>query len=236
MDITADKFTERETDALMTQLVARELKTRSGRGGGSPYSPETVVVCHEQAMAHGTRVTIQPLACCHNGAGNYKGRGRTRTIVLMQEAADGAWAVCEATDRDAEEIGYSEVYLRPWATEEAEQNTGGLGNLASMLAGLKLDLPAEPTPVIVTRHPALAQVLREDAVVPEATPVIEHATADNVRGRHVYGVLPLHLAAEADRLTTVDLDLPAELRGQELTVEQVRQYRTGSTTYLVVRE
>lgn len=85
--------------------------------------------------------------------------------------------------------------------------------------------------VIVTRHPALVEYLREIGVKIET--VIDRATAEEVRGRHVYGVLPLHLAAEARRVTTVPLDVPAELRGQELTLEQVRQFAGALQTYEV---
>ena len=78
--------------------------------------------------------------------------------------------------------------------------------------------------VVVTRHPALVEYLREEGVIDETTEIIEHASPDDVRGRHVIGVLPHHLSAEAASVTEVPLNLPPELRGQELTVEQVRQY------------
>lgn len=85
--------------------------------------------------------------------------------------------------------------------------------------------------VVVTRHPALVEYLREIGVKIEK--VIDRATPEEVRGRHVYGVLPLHLAAEARLVTTVPLDVPAELRGQELTLEQVRQFAGAPRTYEV---
>ena len=103
MDLTAQKYTERETDALLSELESRGLESHSGRGGGSPYSPEAVVVVAPAILAHGARVDVQALACSHNGAGHYKGRGRTRTIVLVSADATAEWAVCDPTDRDAEE-------------------------------------------------------------------------------------------------------------------------------------
>jgi hypothetical protein len=90
--------------------------------------------------------------------------------------------------------------------------------------------------IIVTRHPALVRVLIEDGIVPADTPVVEHATAGDVAGRHVYGVLPLSLAAAAESVTEISLRLPSELRGCEMTVDQVRQYMAGVATYRVVRE
>lgn len=91
------------------------------------------------------------------------------------------------------------------------------------------------SPVVVTRHPALVEYLTELGVVHAGTEVVTHATAEQVRGRHVFGVLPLHLAAEAASVTEVTLHVPAELRGVELTLEQVRQFAGPLTTYKVSR-
>ena len=91
------------------------------------------------------------------------------------------------------------------------------------------------SPVVVTRHPALVEYLTELGVVPAGTEVVTHATAEQVRGRHVFGVLPLHLAAEAASVTEVTLHVPAELRGVELTLEQVRQFAGPLVKYKVSR-
>lgn len=90
-------------------------------------------------------------------------------------------------------------------------------------------------PVVVTRHPALVEYLTEQGVVPAGTEVVAHATVEQVRGRHVFGVLPLHLAAEAASVTEVTLRVPAELRGVELTLEQVRQFAGPLVEYKVSR-
>lgn len=91
------------------------------------------------------------------------------------------------------------------------------------------------SPVVVTRHPALVEYLTELGVVPAGTEVVTHTTAEQVRGRHVFGVLPLHLAAEAASVTEVTLHVPAELRGVELTLEQVRQFAGPLVEYKVSR-
>lgn len=91
------------------------------------------------------------------------------------------------------------------------------------------------SPVVVTRHPALVEYLTELGVVPAGTEVVTHATAEQVRGRHVFGVLPLHLAADAASVTEVTLRVPAELRGVELTLEQVRQFAGPLVEYKVSR-
>lgn len=88
--------------------------------------------------------------------------------------------------------------------------------------------------LIITRHEALVEFLeKEFGIVGE---VISHATADAVRGNKVIGVLPLHLAAEAAEIVSVDLNLPAEMRGKELTYDDVRKYYTGMHTYVVTKK
>ncbi len=87
--------------------------------------------------------------------------------------------------------------------------------------------------VIVTRHHALVEYLREVTDLPEHAAVIAHATETDVKGAHIYGVLPLRLAALAERITEIPLDLPPELRGVELSVEQVRKYAGAMRSYTV---
>ena len=88
--------------------------------------------------------------------------------------------------------------------------------------------------LIVTRHPELIEVLAEEGIATRETPMIAHATAEQVRGKHVAGVLPLALAAECASITEVTLNLPAETRGRRLTAAEVRQYMTGIHRYRVV--
>ena len=87
--------------------------------------------------------------------------------------------------------------------------------------------------IIVTRHPALVQFLLEQGLIPAGTPVLTHATRSDVEGRDVIGVLPLSLARYAASVTEVPLNLPPELRGQELTLEQVRAHAGAVTRYRV---
>ena len=90
--------------------------------------------------------------------------------------------------------------------------------------------------IVITRHPALVEYLVETGLVPADAPCISHAEAGNVGGKHVIGVLPLRLASLAASITEVPLDIPAELRGQELTIEQVRQYAGEPVRYFVRTE
>ena len=90
--------------------------------------------------------------------------------------------------------------------------------------------------VVITRHPALRWYLIEQGMIADDDVVLTHAEAGNVEGKHVIGVLPLRLAAMAQSITEVPLDIPAELRGQELTIEQVRQYAGEPVRYFVRTE
>lgn len=85
--------------------------------------------------------------------------------------------------------------------------------------------------VLVTRHEALVEYFKELGI--KFDKVISHATEGDVRGNDVYGILPLHLASLANTVTTVDMNLPAEMRGKELSLEDIEKYFTGMSTYQV---
>ena len=65
------------------------------------------------------------------------------------------------------------------------------------------DLMHRSNSVVVTRHPALVHYLSVEEIAPDCCPVLTHATADDVRGKHVFGVLPIHLAALTASLTVI---------------------------------
>jgi hypothetical protein len=87
--------------------------------------------------------------------------------------------------------------------------------------------------VVVTRHPALVEYLIEKRIIDQHATVVTHATVEQVRGKHVVGVLPLRLAAMAACITEVPLIVPPEMRGVELTVEDVRKFAGEPATYSV---
>ena len=88
--------------------------------------------------------------------------------------------------------------------------------------------------IIITRHQGMVNYLAAQGITGQ---VIAHVSApDQVRGAHVYGAIPLHLAALAASVTVVDMPtLPAEMRGQDLTAEQMTQYGATMSTYCVRR-
>lgn len=87
--------------------------------------------------------------------------------------------------------------------------------------------------LIVTRHKGLVQYLVAKGFVGADVEVVEHASAEVVEGKHVWGVLPHNLSVLCSSFTEVPLSPPAELRGKELTMEQVEQYAGKPVTYMV---
>ena len=91
--------------------------------------------------------------------------------------------------------------------------------------------------IIVTRHVHLIQYARDKGFVGKEVPILAHAKPEDIEGKNVFGVLPLSLAVLAASVTEIPLlGLPAELRGKELTLEQVAQYAGLPVTYEVQRQ
>lgn len=89
--------------------------------------------------------------------------------------------------------------------------------------------------VVVTRHGSLVEYLIEIGLIEADTPVLAHVSEDDVRGKHVVGVLPLRLAATAASVTEVPLALTPEDRGQELSIERIREIAGEPVVYEVNR-
>lgn len=94
--------------------------------------------------------------------------------------------------------------------------------------------------LVVTRHASLVQYLVETGVVPAGTPVIQHVTPEQIQGRDVVGILPLHLAACCASVTEVPMDLTLAdretmTRTQDLPIERIREVAGAPVKYFVVR-
>ena len=89
--------------------------------------------------------------------------------------------------------------------------------------------------VVITRHPSLVNYLEEMGLTSKNVQILSHASPDDVRGKNVCGVLPHSLSCLTASFTEVPLVLPAELRGVELTSEQIRKYAAPPVTYIVRR-
>ena len=89
--------------------------------------------------------------------------------------------------------------------------------------------------IIVIRHLGALSWLREQGI---DAPVLEHVRhPKQIGGKNVYGVLPLWLAAHARSYTCIDIPyIPLNLRGVELTKEQMYLYGARLRRYIVKEE
>lgn len=87
--------------------------------------------------------------------------------------------------------------------------------------------------VVVTHFPALTDYLREIGLADEKTKTIECAQPQDIEGKIVVGVIPFDLAALANLVILVPLDIPDDLEGKELSVEEVKQYAGKPAAYVV---
>jgi putative CRISPR-associated protein (TIGR02620 family) len=89
--------------------------------------------------------------------------------------------------------------------------------------------------VIISRHAGLLSWLAREGVT--GPTVTGNATVEDVRGKHVFGILPLWLAAEAESVTEVSMpSLPLEMRGKEYSAEDMDRFGAHMVTYKVTRQ
>ena len=87
---------------------------------------------------------------------------------------------------------------------------------------------------VVTRHKSLVSYLIDKNIIKEGEyKLIEHADYKDVEGQNVIGVLPLQLASYAKSITEVPLKLTPEMRGKELTFEEVEKVAEEPVQYIV---
>ena len=87
---------------------------------------------------------------------------------------------------------------------------------------------------VITRHKALLAYLLDKDIIKEGEyKLIDHADYKDVEGQDVIGVLPLQLASYAKSVTEVPLKLTPEMRGKELTFEEVEKVAEKPVQYIV---
>jgi hypothetical protein len=69
--------------------------------------------------------------------------------------------------------------------------------------------------IIISRHPAAVEFVRRERPELVDAPVVAQATAEDVRGRRVFGNLPLSLAAVAAEVWVIEFSGDPASRGQE---------------------
>lgn len=90
--------------------------------------------------------------------------------------------------------------------------------------------------IVITRHRALVEYLLKRGLIIDTTQVISDVRGGKVeliRGKHVIGVLPHALSCLCASFTEIPMNVPFELRGTELTIEQVEQFAQPIQTYFV---
>jgi len=87
--------------------------------------------------------------------------------------------------------------------------------------------------VVVTRHQALVKWLKLNGYIDDKTEHISHASIKDIEGKHVFGILPNWLACHAAMLTEVQLRLPVEKRGAELTLKEIEFFAVKPQTYII---
>lgn len=89
--------------------------------------------------------------------------------------------------------------------------------------------------IVITRHSSYVEYLLEIGLISEGNySVVSHATPYDVADKNVVtSGLPNSLACLAQTVTTIPLWLPENLRGVELSVEQVREYAKPPETFRV---
>ena len=91
--------------------------------------------------------------------------------------------------------------------------------------------------LVISRHSGLVDFLKEAGVCSPDVEVWPHVEDPaTLEGRHVAGVLPLHMAARAASVTVVSMDLPPDLRGVELSAKTMKRLNPRIETFVVRKE
>lgn len=89
--------------------------------------------------------------------------------------------------------------------------------------------------LIVTGHAPLVDYLRAEGLVADDVVVVQHATREDVTGRHVFGTLPAHLMALTASFTEIPFRFtPADreaMRRGDIPVERLREVAAEPVCY-----
>lgn len=150
-------------------------------------------------------------------------------ITLLNVAEGGTWS-CIDKHKNSKLYTVRDGVIRrltPQETEAARRDVG----LQRRAAAKK----APDAPVAVTRHSELIRYMIETGIMPADAETYQHISdPEIIRGRHVYGTLPLHLAACAETLTVVPIRFPPHKRvGDDLSMEEIKMGAKPPQTYVI---
>ena len=88
--------------------------------------------------------------------------------------------------------------------------------------------------MIVSRHPAAIEFIRQEANLPAEVPVKTEVAAEDVRDCIIFGNVPLHIAACAKKVIAIEFT-GAPPRGQEYDVAAMRAAGAQLKCYRVMK-
>jgi len=153
---------------------------------------------------------------------------------VTKEFSSGRWsgpATWEELYRKFIRVGYtgSEEGLRQWIEKEFPDTWKRLNRIEAELAELD---DKGPKKVIVGDYPATIQFIRQEAGLSDDVPVLTSVDEEAIRGKIVYGNLPLPLASVAAAVVLVEFSGEP---GIEYSLEDMRRAGAHLRTYTVVR-
>ena len=150
----------------------------------------------------------------------------------FRDGADEVTIVVRSTDDEDRVIEFFEEL--GWETDVFTDQSGQRVTLVNDEGEGVFDIffPI-PETIIVSRHPAQVAYIRSLGF---SGVVREHVTASDVEGKIVIGNLPMNLAALCVRVGCADMKIPADKRGCELTLAEVKEYSNGVVWYTVKKE
>lgn len=88
--------------------------------------------------------------------------------------------------------------------------------------------------IIITRHKGIIEFLAQHNITGEVITHVENI--EQIAGKDVCGILPIVMAAHTNSITTIGFThLPEEMRGKELTLEQMHKYGAYLEKFQVVK-
>ena len=139
-----------------------------------------------------------------------------KRAVMARIDADPTESLADASDSVWEE----------WVAAYAAADARGLRQAREALGLTQVDT------VIVSRHPAAVAFIRCERPELIDAPVLAEVTSDDVRGKHVIGNLPLHLAALAASVEVIEFTGGAP-RAREYGIQEMDAAGAHLSAYVV---
>ena len=207
-------------------------------GGTSYRSGGSLVVTPAGWQKSPTPVRVEKTTLQAFDPTGYDGRGRSWEIFRlvpdpngMLPVSEGLWSSLSNENRTVIG-GNGSSKSQSGAIYFGRPDTDQKNDINSIMADLLSTVKVPP--VVVTRHPALVELLKERGLIESSCRVIDHANVEDVRGQDVIGILPLSLAALARSVTEIPLALTPEMRGKELDLKTLLTIAGPAVTYTVM--